>query len=145
MNPNIQAIRDQLGKPYFESEDTLLYRGDCLELMGELNSESIDLVVTSPPYNIGKEYEKPLPIDEYVDWCGNWITQLHRPVKQRGSFWLNLGYVKIEGEGKAVPLPYLLWDKSPFYLVQEVIWNYGAGVAARRSFSASETKNCSGT
>lgn len=61
-------------------------------------------------------------------------------VLESGSFWLNLGYVPIPERGKAVPLPYLLWDKSPFFLVQEVIWNYGAGVASRRSFSPRNEK-----
>ena len=41
----------------------------------------------------------------------------------------------LTGRGKVVPLPYLLWDKTPFFLMQEVVWNYGAGVACRNSFS----------
>jgi adenine-specific DNA-methyltransferase len=45
---------------------------------------------------------------------------------------LNVGYVNLPELGRAVPLPYLLWDKTPFYLQQEIIWNYGAGVAAKK-------------
>lgn len=41
---------------------------------------------------------------------------------------------------KAIPIPYLLWDRVPFYLIQEVVWNYGAGVAARTSFSPRNEK-----
>lgn len=52
-----------------------------------------------------------------------------------GAFWLNVGYVPLAGRGEAVPLPYLLWDKAPFFLMQEVVWNYGAGVGCRNSFS----------
>ena len=55
-------------------------------------------------------------------------------------FWLNLGYVALDGRAKAIPLPYLLWDRSPFFLVQEVVWNYGAGVAARKSLSPRNEK-----
>ena len=99
-----------------------------------------DLVVTSPPYNIGKEYERPLPLDEYLKWCEDWMTRLWSSVNGSGSFWLNVGYVAVEQKGKAVPLPYLLWDRSPFYMLQEVVWNYGAGVASRKSFSPRNEK-----
>jgi len=53
---------------------------------------------------------------------------------------LNLGYVEVTGSGRAVPLPYLLWNQSPFFLLQEVVWHYGAGVAARRAFSPRNEK-----
>ena len=57
-----------------------------------------------------------------------------------GAFWLNLGYISIEDKAHAIPLPYLLWDKIPFYLMQEVVWNYGAGVSCRKSFSPRNEK-----
>jgi len=43
-----------------------VYRGDCLDFLKTIPDSSIQLVVTSPPYNIGKEYEKSLDIEEYV-------------------------------------------------------------------------------
>lgn len=133
-------VKRNLGEPYFESSSVLLYQGDCLELLKSIPEGSVDLVVTSPPYNIGKEYEEPLPLHEYVEWCESWMTALFPLLTETGSFWLNVGYVPIEGVGKAVPLPYLLWNRSPFYFVQEVVWNYGAGVAARKSFSPRNEK-----
>lgn len=39
-----------------------------------------------------------------------------------------------------MPIPYLLWDRVPFYLIQEIVWNYGAGVAGRRFFSPRNEK-----
>ncbi|WP_435055962.1 DNA-methyltransferase [Micromonospora aurantiaca (nom. illeg.)] len=140
MNERIEAIKAALGKPYYESAETLLYHGDCLELMGRLNEPAFDLTVTSPPYNIGKEYEKVLPLADYVAWCSKWMTRIHELTLKSGSFWLNVGYVSVEDQGKAVPLPYLLWNQSPFFMLQEVVWNYGAGVAARRSFSPRNEK-----
>jgi len=101
---------------------------------------SVDLCVTSPPYNIGKEYERPLPLDSYIRWVGEWATEVARVLKPNGSFWLNLGYVPVPERGKAVPLAYLLWDKVPLYLVQEVVWHYGAGVAGRHYFSPRNEK-----
>ena len=44
------------------------------------------------------------------------------------------------GKAKALPIPYLLWDKIPFFLVQEIVWNYGAGVAGKKFFSPRNEK-----
>src|SRR5207249_4499175 len=57
-----------------------------------------------------------------------------------GAFWLNLGYISLPGRARAIPIPYLLWDRVPFHLIQEVVWNYGAGVAARTAFSPRNEK-----
>jgi adenine-specific DNA-methyltransferase len=140
LDERLQAIKEELGPAYYESSDVLLYQGDCVELMGRLSGSSVDLTVTSPPYNIGKEYERILPLAEYVTWCGKWMGQVYELTAPRGSFWLNVGYVPVPDLGKAVPLTYLLWNQSPFYLIQEVVWNYGAGVAARHSFSPRNEK-----
>jgi adenine-specific DNA-methyltransferase len=68
------------------------------------------------------------------------MREVYRITRSDGAFWLNVGYVEIPGRAKAIPLPYLLWDKSPFHLIQEVVWNYGAGVAARNSLSPRNEK-----
>jgi adenine-specific DNA-methyltransferase len=96
--------------------------------------------VTSPPYNIGKDYEEIRSIDEYVQWCRDWIKDIWRVTLPAGAFWLNVGYLSYPGKANALPIPYLLWDKVPFFLVQEIVWNYGAGVACRRSFSPRNEK-----
>lgn len=114
--------------------------GDAIEVLRTMADESVHLTVTSPPYNIGKEYEQPKPLDDYLEWCRQWMTELFRVTHRHGSFWLNLGYVEVPHKGRAVPLPYLLWDQSPFYLLQEIVWHYGAGVAARKAFSPRNEK-----
>lgn len=129
-----------LGQPYYHAPGVALYCGDALTYLRKLPHKGIPLTVTSPPYNIGKEYERPRPLDEYIAWCAEWLRLIYDATDDRGAFWLNVGYVPVEGRGKAVPLPYLLWDKTNFFLVQEVVWHYGAGVAARRSFSPRNEK-----
>ena len=113
---------------------------DCLEAMKRLEGPIANLTVTSPPYNIGKEYEERTPLDDYLDWCEDWITEVYRLTFQNGSFWLNLGYFSIPTKAKAIPIPYLLWNRVPFFLVQEVVWNYGAGVAGKLFFSPRNEK-----
>ncbi len=137
---NLHVIREFLGTPYYENENCLLYHMDCLEAMKRLPNEIIQLTVTSPPYNIGKEYENVLPLEKYLSWCQEWMAETHRVTKENGAFWLNLGYIEVEGKGKAVPLPYLLWDRTPFYFMQEVVWHYGAGVAAKKMLSPRNEK-----
>lgn len=133
-------ISKLLGKPYFQSCNCLIYNLDCLEAMAILPDQSINLTVTSPPYNIGKEYENLLPLDDYINWCEKWITEVYRLTLYDGAFWLNLGYLSIKNRAKAIPISYLLWDKIPFYLIQEIVWNYGAGVAGSKFFSPRNEK-----
>jgi adenine-specific DNA-methyltransferase len=134
-----QCVR-QLGSPYCRGANYAVFCMDCLAGMQQLTGLLFDLTITSPPYNIGKEYEKPLPLGEYIDWCRKWMEEVHRLTLPCGAFWLNVGYVPVPERARALPLPYLLWDKCPFFFIQEVVWNYGAGVAARRFLSPRNEK-----
>ena len=136
----LAACRAALGQPAYEAPGVLLYQGDAIEQMSALPDSLVGLTVTSPPYNIGKEYETPLPLDSYIEWTERWIREVYRLTDDCGAFWLNLGYLEVPGRARAIPIPYLVWDRIPFYLVQEVVWNYGAGVAARRAFSPRNEK-----
>jgi len=137
----MEEIKKLLGKPYYFKDNIILYKGDSLKILKSLkNKKLIDATITSPPYNIGKEYEKNLPQEEYLSWSENWIKLVHDVSKDNSSFWLNLGYYSIENRAKAIPIIYQLWDKIPFYLIQEIVWNYGAGVAAKHSFSPRNEK-----
>ncbi|MDM3696778.1 site-specific DNA-methyltransferase, partial [Proteus mirabilis] len=133
-------VKNILGNPAYENENVIIYGMDCLEGMRRIPSEIIDLSVTSPPYNIGKEYEDILSVDEYILWCSEWMSELHRLSKKDGSLWLNVGYLEVENKGLAVPIPYLLWDKTEFYLIQEIVWNYSAGVACKKRLSPRNEK-----
>ena len=137
---SLGRIEALLGQPAYKAPGVLLYEGDSLALMAKLTGQLVDLTITSPPYNIGKEYELARPLAEYLDWCSDWVRSVHRLTKPSGAFWLNLGYIGLPGRAKAIPLPYLLWERMPFFLIQEVVWNYGAGVASSSSFSPRNEK-----
>lgn len=134
------SIKERLGRPAFEANGAAIYRLDAIEAMKELPPEVIDLTVTSPPYNIGKVYERVLPLDSYVEWTLGWIAEVYRLTAPCGAFWLNLGYVSVPERARAIPLPYLIWRDVPFYLVQEIVWNYGAGVSTKLSFAPRNEK-----
>ena len=129
---NLEALRQIEEKLFYSNKDVQIYCGDCLNGMAQIPEGLVALTVTSPPYNIGKEYEKVIEQQKYLDWCESWIKEIYRITRQNGAFWLNLGYFELPDRAKALPIAYCLWQKVPFYLVQEVIWHYGAGVTTKR-------------
>ena len=71
-----------------------LRREDCLSGLMRFPSESVDLVVTSPPYNLGVRYGRYSDRQDrkdYLAWCGRWAGQIRRLLKTTGSFFLNIG------------------------------------------------------
>ena len=130
----VSALKQSYGAPFFEGQGFVLFNDDCASLLKAIQEAQIqlDLTVTSPPYNIGKEYEQNMAVDNYVKWCASWMNQIYETTSTTGAFWLNLGYFEVPNRGQCVPITYLLWDKSPFYLQQEVVWHYGAGVSSKK-------------
>src|SRR6266404_7413372 len=67
---------------------------DCVTGMSRLPDEHLDLVVTSPPYNLGVRYGKFSDRQDrqsYLRWCKDWAAQIRRILKPDGSFFLNIG------------------------------------------------------
>ncbi len=70
------------------------YLADCRELFGSLPDASVDVIVTSPPYNLGiryNTYQDTLGQDEYLQWTGEWVAAAARVLKPEGSLFLNVG------------------------------------------------------
>ncbi len=82
----------QVGKAAYRRAGVRVYEGDSLSLLRRVSGAPVALTVTSPPYNIGKEYERPRPLPEYLDWCEEWIRLVHAATRPDGAFWLNLGF-----------------------------------------------------
>ena len=71
-----------------------LHLGDCVRGMAALPSESVDVVVTSPPYNLGIRYrshDDTAPREDYLAWSTQWTSEVERVLKPNGSFFLNIG------------------------------------------------------
>jgi site-specific DNA-methyltransferase (adenine-specific) len=69
---------------------------DCIEGMSRLPDGYVDLVVTSPPYNLGVRYRKysdRQDRESYLQWCRKWAAQIRRVLKSSGSLFLNIGAV----------------------------------------------------
>jgi len=87
---NSQRIADALipiiGSPFYSREGVLLYHDDCQRVLAALAQAQVTahLTLTSPPYNIGKEYESSLPLADYLDWCARWMSLAFDVTSPRG-------------------------------------------------------------
>jgi site-specific DNA-methyltransferase (adenine-specific) len=71
-----------------------LLHGDCLQVLPTLAAGSADLVVTSPPYNLGisyKTFKDTAPREEFLRWCRAWAAEIKRVMADDASFFLNVG------------------------------------------------------
>lgn len=95
-----------------------------------------DLVLTSPPYNIGKEYEKRVPLDKYIAWQEQIIDAIIPRLKETGSICWQVGnYID---NGQIVPLDIELapvFKKHNMKLRNRIIWHFGHGLHNKRRFS----------
>ena len=83
-----------------------IINGDCIEVMKTLPEGSVDLVVTSPPYNCGIKYDMHidnLPMDQYWVWTREWLTETYRLIKDDGRVSINIPYeVNVQDRGGRV-------------------------------------------
>jgi site-specific DNA-methyltransferase (adenine-specific) len=129
-----------------------LRRQDCITGMSRLADESVDLVVTSPPYNLGISYGKYSDCQDrrsYLGWCGEWAEQIRRDLKSNGSFFLNIGAAP---SNPMLPHEIVMTLRDLFVLQNTILWikslaiedrctRHSAG-EARRS-DRSDAKNAS--
>lgn len=83
-------------KPYYDDGSVQIYHGDCREILPQLPAESVQLVVTSPPYNAAKGYDgyaDDLPTDDYLDFLEETMGQLSSVVEPSARVVLNLPWV----------------------------------------------------
>ena len=139
---DIDKLIKKIGKPYFSENNLYIFNMKCedgIQAMADIGLK-VNSTITSPPYNIGKEYEKKLPVEKYIDWLSGVVNSIYDITKEDGNFLLNIGYMPIKNKGRAVPIAYLLWNKVKFFLNQEIVWNYGAGVACKKYLSPRNEK-----
>src|SRR6185369_7951033 len=70
------------------------YLADCLDVFGQLPAQSVDVIVTSPPYNLGIQYSRyqdSLSPTEYLEWTNRWVAAAARVLRPDGSLFLNVG------------------------------------------------------
>ena len=109
---------------------------DNLDFMRSLKKDSMNLIVTSPPYNIGKAYEKRTSMDVYIESQAATIAEAVRLLHPRGSICWQVGNHVDEGE--IFPLDVLLYPifkNHGLRLRNRIIWTFGHGLHCQKRLS----------
>jgi adenine-specific DNA-methyltransferase len=118
------------------SEHIVVYPGDCLDLLKTTPGESLKLIVTSPPYNIGKEYERRLKLESYLEQQEAVIRECVRCLSPHGSICWQVGnYVD---NGAIIPLDtvlYPIFTGLGLRMRNRIIWHFEHGLHCSRRFS----------
>ena len=120
----------------FPGPKYLIEKKDNLSFMRSLDDESMHLIVTSPPYNIGKEYEKKRSQDSYIEEQVATIAEAVRLLHPQGSICWQVGnYVE---DGEIIPLDIILYQKFKDHglkLRNRIVWTFGHGLHCQKRLS----------
>lgn len=120
----------------FMNSDYQLLLGDTRERLEEYADGFFRLAITSPPYNIGKEYETRSSIEQYLDIQSEIIREIVRVVAEDGSICWQVGnYVE---NGEVFPLDifyYSIFKELGLKLRNRIVWRFGHGLHASKRFS----------
>ena len=110
--------------------------GDCMDMLRSLPNESVDLVVSSPPYNVGKEYEARKALEHYLEEQQTVLAECCRVLKKSGSLFWNVG--TFAESGMHVPLDirfFPILEGLRMIPRNRIIWVRQHGLHATRKFS----------
>lgn len=114
----------------------VLFQGDVNDLLKTIPDETIKLIVTSPPYNMGKEYETRVKVTKYLEQQAATIQELYRVLRADGSICWQVGnYVE---NGEIFPLDifyYPIFKSLGMRLRNRIVWHFGHGLHASKRFS----------
>ena len=118
------------------SEHIVVAESDTLESLKKLPASSFKLVVSSPPYNIGKEYEKQVELQHYLDWQAEILKELVRVISDDGSIVWQVG--NFIDDGEVFPLDiyfYPIIKELGLQLRNRIVWHFDHGLHATKRFS----------
>ncbi|ODS32534.1 MAG: DNA-methyltransferase (cytosine-specific) [Candidatus Scalindua rubra] len=126
----------EISQVFDPSECIVVHHGSCLDLLKSIPDKSLQLIVTSPPYNIGKEYELQLKLSQYLEQQTIVITECVRTLSDQGSICWQVGnYVD---NGSIIPLDtvlYPIFSNLGLKMRNRIIWHFEHGLHCSRRFS----------
>ncbi len=111
-----------------------IYHHDCVDALQKLPEKSVDLAFADPPFNIGYDYDvydDGKDPETYLGWCKQWISGVHRALKDDGTFWLAIG------DEYAAELKVIAQREVGFRCRSWVVWYYTFGVNCKNKFTRS--------
>lgn len=122
---------------YFNPQaDIVLYKGDTDHLIDTIPDNLVKLIITSPPYNLGKSYESQVSIRQYLKEQEETISKLYRILRPDGSICWQVG--NFVDKGEIYPLDifyYQMFKELGLHLRNRIIWYFGHGLHASKRFS----------
>lgn len=135
-DPTVTDTQLSISNDFRNDGQTVLHLGDTYEFLRSIPSSIATLIITSPPYNIGKAYETRLGIRQYLEEQEQVIDELVRIMCDEGSLCWQVGnYIE---DGEVFPLDifyYNIFKKKGLKLRNRIIWYFGHGLHASRRFS----------
>jgi len=126
----------KIAETFSEANDVSIANEDCLKFLKTVPDSSAKLVITSPPYNIGKSYEKKLKLEDYVAAQEQVIDECVRILDNVGSICWQVGnYVS---KGEIIPLDTMLYPvflKHSLKLRNRIVWHFEHGLHCSKRFS----------
>lgn len=138
LDPTIKKTfgRFHIHSTFRKNARIVIHPGNCMELLKKIPDESIQLIITSPPYNIGKEYEKKLKLDTYVEQQTRVIKECVRVLSKKGSLCWQVGnYVN---KGSIIPLDTVLnsvFMSFGLKMRNRIVWHFEHGLHCTKRFS----------
>ena len=125
-----------IAESFSPSERIIVYPGDCIDFLRCIPDNSMQLIITSPPYNIGKSYEKKLHITDYLEQQRHIISECVRVLSPCGSICWQVGnYVD---NGSIIPLDTILYPIFTSFglkMRNRIIWHFEHGLHCSKRFS----------
>ena len=113
-----------------------IYKSDCFEYLKSLDRNSIQLIITSPPYNIGKEYEDKKNFQKYLIDQEKVLRQCYRVLKAKGSLCWQVGTFVDKNETIPLDIPiFNICKKIGFKLKNRIVWHFEHGLHSKHKFS----------
>lgn len=134
VEPQPTALR--LASDFAPDADAVLHAGDCLQFLAGLPDGFARLIVTSPPYNIGKQYERRVRLDDYLADQARVIKECVRVLADDGSLCWQVG--NFVDDNEIVPLDVALWPTFRdlgMKMRNRIIWHFEHGLHCSRRFS----------
>lgn len=129
-------MRHKIATSFSQDKHIVAVHGDALENLKNLPNNFFKLIVSSPPYNLGKTYEKQTSLEEYLLWQESVLKELLRVLAVDGSIVWQIGnYVE---NGEIFPLDiyfYPIFKSLGMKLRNRIIWHFEHGLHATKRFS----------
>ena len=113
-------------------DDIKIITGDALAELNNVKTDSVDLIIADPPYNLGKDYGNNHDIqgfNEYILFARSWLTQAHRILKPTGTLYVFMGF-------RFISYLYDILDRElQMYFNSWIVWHYTQGMGKTKGFS----------